>query len=322
MKQSLIPYLVCITCQSSLRCRVFQYEEEEIIEGKLTCTHCAVDYPIVKGIPRFVPVSLEKIKQKTAERFSYQWHKYSDIPKIFEQQFLDWIDPVKPSFFKNKIVLDAGCGMGRHLLFSSQYHAKTVIGVDLGDSVDVAYANTKHLPNVHIVQADLYHLPFNRIFNYIYSIGVLHHLPDPKQGFLSLAQHLRKKGTISIWVYGKENNFLLRFFNPLRKFVFSRLPLPFLHLLSLAGMLFLYPFLMLGYRSPLHKIMPHSAFFSYLTQFHFRHIRTIFFDQMLAPVAYYLTYSDVSDWLSSCQLRNPLITARNENSWRAMGIML
>jgi SAM-dependent methyltransferase len=62
--------------------------------------------------------------------------------------------------------------------------------MDLSDAVETAYANLGKMPNVHVVQGDIYHPPFARPegggpFDFIYSIGVLHHLPDPEAGFHS-----------------------------------------------------------------------------------------------------------------------------------------
>ena len=48
-----------------------------------------------------------------------------------------------------------------------------VIGIDLGDTVDVAHLNTKNINDTYVVQADIYALPFKEgLFDYIYSIGV------------------------------------------------------------------------------------------------------------------------------------------------------
>ena len=78
--------------------------------------------------------------------------------------------------------------------------------MDLSDAVETAFAATRALENVHIVQADIYHLPFPRIFDYAFSVGVLHHLPDPLRGFKSLASKVKQGGHLSAWVYGAENN--------------------------------------------------------------------------------------------------------------------
>jgi SAM-dependent methyltransferase len=97
--------------------------------------------------------------------------------------------------------LDAGCGSGRDCKIAGQAEA-TVIGVDFSAAVETAAANTAHLPNVQIIQADIFHLPFKReIFEFIYSIGVLHHTPDTKKALSSLIPFLRELGEIAVWLY-------------------------------------------------------------------------------------------------------------------------
>ena len=50
--------------------------------------------------------------------------------------------------------------MGRHAVIASRFGAKTVIGLDLGNAVQAAFQNTRHLPSVSIVQGDIYFPPF------------------------------------------------------------------------------------------------------------------------------------------------------------------
>ena len=84
----------------------------------------------------------------------------------------------------------------------AEWGAREVLCVDLSAAVEAAFANTQHLSNVHVVQADLFKLPFrHESFELIYSIGVLHHTPDTKKAFLSLVSFLKEDGLISIWVY-------------------------------------------------------------------------------------------------------------------------
>ena len=97
--------------------------------------------------------------------------------------------------FQGKVVLEGGCGKGRHTQLAANWGAREVIGVDLSDAVETAFAATRQLENAHIVQADIYHLPLARVFDYAFSIGVLHHLPDPRAGFRSLASKVRAGGT-------------------------------------------------------------------------------------------------------------------------------
>ena len=132
-------------------------------------------------------------------------------------------------FFEGKRVLDAGCGTGRHAYLAARFGAREVVAVDLSGAVDAARVNLEALDNVHVVQGDLLRLPLRPAdrgggFDLIYSIGVLHHLPDPHAGFRSLLPYLRPGGTIAVWLYGYENNgFVRHAVEPLRR-VTTKLP--------------------------------------------------------------------------------------------------
>jgi ubiquinone/menaquinone biosynthesis C-methylase UbiE len=66
----------------------------------------------------------------------------------------------------------------------------------------VARENTKDSGRVQVVQADLHQLPFAyESFDFIYSIGVLHHLPDPEAAFQSLLRYLKPNGETQIYLY-------------------------------------------------------------------------------------------------------------------------
>jgi hypothetical protein len=105
---------------------------------------------------------------------------------------------------------------------------KQTIGIDLSLSGEAAYQNTRHLANAHVVQADVFALPFLSIFNYIFSIDVLHHLEDPQMGFSQLVNLSRKNGKISVWFYSKENNNWIVALMPVREHITTRLPKPML----------------------------------------------------------------------------------------------
>ena len=84
--------------------------------------------------------------------------------------------------------------MGRYTRLAGQMGGE-VIGVDLSQSILKAYQKTSDNPLVHIIQGDLLHLPFRKKqFDIIYSLGVLHHTPDPRQAFCNLRSVLRKRG--------------------------------------------------------------------------------------------------------------------------------
>lgn len=76
--------------------------------------------------------------------------------------------------------------------------------MDLGSAVNVARRNIQELENARVIQGDLHHPPFetNR-FDFVYSIGVLHHLPDPEATFHNMLRFLNPGGEIQIYVYWK-----------------------------------------------------------------------------------------------------------------------
>ena len=50
--------LVCPVCRGELDLSVTKQEDEEIIEGNLTCVECGEIYPIENSIPNMLPPSL------------------------------------------------------------------------------------------------------------------------------------------------------------------------------------------------------------------------------------------------------------------------
>jgi ubiquinone/menaquinone biosynthesis C-methylase UbiE len=50
---------------------------------------------------------------RTALSFGYEWQRFPEMYAEWEKQFLDYMQPHNPEFFKGKKVLDAGCGNGR-----------------------------------------------------------------------------------------------------------------------------------------------------------------------------------------------------------------
>src|SRR5438093_1467405 len=65
----------------------------------------------------------------------------------------------------------------------------------------------------------------SRAFAFVFSIGVLHHLPDPELGFDRLVRLVQPAGRILVWLYALEGNErFVRLLDPWRSRLFSRLP--------------------------------------------------------------------------------------------------
>jgi SAM-dependent methyltransferase len=323
VKPRLVPLLECPGCHSDLELAAAQSDSGEVMEGALACTGCRVEYPIRRGVPRFTDTD-SRGHEDTAAAFGYQWKSFAALDPRYRTQFLDWVRPVQPADFVGKRVLEGGCGKGRHTALAADFGAADVVSLDLSDAVDVAFANAGRHPAVHVVQADLNRPPVRPVFDYAFSVGVLHHMPDPEAGFRALVARLRPGGAISAWVYGRENNgWIVHVISPLRERVTSKLPRPLLHPIAGALTVPLFAATRLIYRplkgSALASLLPYRDYLQYIADFPFREHRTIVFDHLVAPVAYYLTEREFSDWFVHARLEDIRIEHHNANSWRGFG---
>jgi SAM-dependent methyltransferase len=305
----------------------------EILEGRLTCQGCKQVYPITGGVPRLLTKEhmSEEVKN-TVDGFGYEWQTFNDeIQGTYmtgKTNFLDFIFPTTEEFFSGKIVLDAGCGMGRFLRLGAEWGSCEIIGIDLSQSVDVAYQNTRHLPNAHVVQADILAPPFQPDFDYIFSIGVLQFLAEPKVGFERLVQLLNTAGRISIWVYAEENNgWVIRILSPIRRHITSRLPNDVLYFTSRILGLCLFAVLQLIYRPANEGIfgrqfghlLPYNEYMYYSSQLSYHSIVSVVFDHLVPQLVVYLSRGELENWFKELDLDNVIITSRNNMSWRAQG---
>ena len=326
MKEKLLELLACPVCGGDLLLvHVGTREEKEIIEGVLSCRKCEREYKIVRGVPRFADLSkIEDDKAETAENFGWQWTHFTQEDEKYNEQFLGWIQPVKPEFFKDKIILEGGCGKGRHTSLAANWGAKEIVGVDLSAAVESAFQATRNLPNTHIVQADIFKLPFKKAFDYAFSVGVLHHTPDPKKAFVSLAGKVKKGGAISAWIYGAENNeWITSYVNPVREKFTSKIGQPTLYQLSKLPTLGVYLASKLIYQ-PLDKTafgkrLFYTDYLTHLGTFGWREQHNIVFDHLVAPTAFYISKPDFEDWWKTIGAKNVEIIWHNQNSWCGFG---
>lgn len=185
--------LRCPSCQGAVRDDV----------GGMECASCQRKFPLVNGVVRFVD------KQHYAGSFGFQWLKHDRTQLDTESSRRSEADFIrrtglKPEDLAGKLVLDVGCGMGRYAEVASRWGAR-VIGIDLSQAVEAAARNLADR-DVAIFQADVFALPFApESFDYIYSLGVLHHTPSCGKAFKSLPHLLKPGGGIAIWLYSGYN---------------------------------------------------------------------------------------------------------------------
>lgn len=242
MHKKILNLISCPECSSEFKMFVFDESPANnyVKEGILVCP-CGIFFPIVNSIPRFSPdtqhsfsgfyvkfadkikgipyklrcsktgINFKKRQKQTISRFETQWKKWGRESVLFghtkmqdKGRILEALPKdLDATYFKGKYVLDAGCGHGRYSEIFAEMGAET-FAVDIGCSVEIAKERTRSLPNAHIIQADIMWLPFRtKIFDFVWSFGVIHHTSNTRSAFNKLTKLLKQEGALSIWVYPK-----------------------------------------------------------------------------------------------------------------------
>jgi SAM-dependent methyltransferase len=176
--------LVCPQCRGPLALR----------DGQLGCAACAQNWPVIDGIPRFVA-------SQHLESFGRQWTKFDVAHDDEDRATFQAKTGLRFGDLDGLRVLDAGCGGGRYSKVCGEAGA-TVFGADHTQSVDKAAELCRHLPQVRFVQADLKHLPFAPAsFDFVFSIGVMHHDVDTRAVFEAVAPMVKPGGRFAVWLY-------------------------------------------------------------------------------------------------------------------------
>ncbi len=172
----------------------------------------------------------EKLHKKTARAFGFEWNTYQvttpeeDIvtlagltgfdPAFYSKVFFadifthvpqeEDVRAIDASSIKGRTVIEMGCGMGKYVKTVAR-HAALAVGLDLSHSLERARENTRDLPNVLLVQGNILEPPFRPgTFDYVYSVGVLHHTPDCRLAFKRSAALVVPGGRFSVWLYPTE----------------------------------------------------------------------------------------------------------------------
>jgi SAM-dependent methyltransferase len=194
------------------------------------------------------------IDPKVVNEFGDEWLKFhehdDDLVKKGGEEYFDIL--TNEMINSKTYVLDIGCGTGRW----TKYLAAKVGFIEAIDPSDAIFAADKLLDkieNVRLSKASIETLPFaDGTFDFVMSIGVLHHIPNTKQALIDCVKKVKKGGYFFVYLYynlDRRGTFYKSLFHAsdlIRKTV-SRLPGKLKHFVcDILALIIYMPFILLG----------------------------------------------------------------------------
>ncbi len=213
MKRRNLDILCCPNCKCSLSLVEKEATDNEVIRGILKCKDCGKSFAIVGGVPRMI-VNLDGRKD-LAESWGYEWDSMADgrletdtyYGQTEEEEIASFCRylGISTDSLRGKVVLDAGCGYGRLTRALNQFGAE-VYGIDIASSIERTHEYCSSARNVHILQADIVNLPFQKMtFDYVFCKLTICYVRDHEKTFMGLSDLVKPSGRLFISVPDKSD---------------------------------------------------------------------------------------------------------------------
>jgi len=163
-----------------------------------------VVFPIINGVPRFVP------NDNYTASFGFQWNKFQqtqiDREKeqlLFSKERLLATTGWDKEDLTGKNILEVGSGAGRFTKVLLEETKANIYSIDYSDAVSANYRNNGHFGNrLNLFQASIYEMPFpDNTFDKVICVGVLQHTPDFKRSVECLIAKAKPGGEVVVDFY-------------------------------------------------------------------------------------------------------------------------
>ncbi|HNP48040.1 MAG TPA: class I SAM-dependent methyltransferase [Bacteroidia bacterium] len=280
-------------------------------------------------IASFVSASDGNMDADTVQSFGDEWNTFSsftgeDIQKAGEQYFDivtgDMLGPQSK-------VLDIGCGTGRWSKFLS---AKVgfIEAIDPSSAVIPAARLVSGNPGIRITQCGVGNIPFpDASFDFVFSLGVMHHLPDTQDAISKAVEKLKPGGHFLIYLYYSLDNrsvFFKMLFFPVHILRMIIHPLPHSVKKIVCDLLAVFLYLpMISLARAIHFLFPRKSWYkkiplSYYWDKNFKIIRNDALDRLGTPLEKRFRRKLIEIMLTNAGLTE-IVFSENEPFWHAVG---
>ncbi len=213
-------------------CPVCKQGLEPIRDG-LSCRVCARNYPIVSGIPDFLPIHLQESRNRSLSVVG-KWDSHA-LFDFMASVYEPWIYPAVCNLYggwrstslkqlaqdvadivasRDGVILDAACGpgtYGRRIASAS----RTVFGIDICMSMlrrGAHYVERGHIPNVHFARATVEALPFRAgLFDAAICAGSLNHFSDVVLALREINRTMKVGAPLAVMCFALINSGLIKY---------------------------------------------------------------------------------------------------------------
>jgi SAM-dependent methyltransferase len=152
----------------------------------------------------------DKLQARTIADFGEQWTAYPDVDGYFGsvELFNDTFRPLlSDRDVAGKRVAEVGAGIGRFVNILARAGASHVIALEPSSAFRVLTRNTAPFSErITYLNVAGDRLPEGSGCDFVFMIGVLHHIPEPDPVVRAAHAALRPGGQLAVWIYGREGN--------------------------------------------------------------------------------------------------------------------
>jgi 2-polyprenyl-3-methyl-5-hydroxy-6-metoxy-1,4-benzoquinol methylase len=269
----------------------------------------------------------KNIDAKTVDSFGEEWEHFNTFTDeeitIAGDQYFDIIDK---TWLEGKTALDVGCGSGRWTKYVAQY-AHFVEAIDPSKAVYSSAQLLQEVPNTRISNAGVDNIPFeDHSFDFVFSLGVLHHIPDTQLAMQQCVAKLKPQGKFLVYLYynfeqrGLLFKAVFMLSNLIRLWI-SKMPsflkkvcCDFIALLVYLPLVFLSKCIeKIGLKKISNQIP-----LSYYKSHSFYIMRNDALDRFGTPLEQRFSRAEITEMMQKCGLKN-IIISENEPFWHAVG---
>jgi ubiquinone/menaquinone biosynthesis C-methylase UbiE len=243
---------------------------------------------------------MDQVK-KTEKIYKYLWEKGRTDVLPLRWHFHQMQERIPEPIVRGKMGIDIGSGCGYDTNIMARDNPKVkIVSLEISDGVYKTKKITQDLKNINIIKGSILHLPLKEnTFDFGYSYGVLHHIPEPEKGLKELARILKDGSPVFLYLYEDHSEDRIKYWsikiiNMVRK-ITTKLSAPFLYMICfllspVIILFFTYPSKIMKKFKPLHPLAEKVPF-NFGT--HFFSLAGDLYDRFAAPIEHRFSREEV-----------------------------